>query len=73
MEPSELKDVPTGMEIDPEADEQVIDQTSSDDDLANALAYAIDGSGAGVAGYPDRDVAGNIPRYSLTTSLYCIR
>ncbi|MBO0935253.1 hypothetical protein J2I47_01705 [Fibrella sp. HMF5335] len=76
-DPSELKDVPTGMETDPEADEQVIDQTDDGltndqpaevnpsgiekpkageetaiDDLANALAHAIDGSGMGLAGAP---------------------
>lgn len=80
-DPNKLKNVPTGMETDPEADQQVIDQTGDDtqseadaarpddvnpsgiekpsageetpmDDLANALAYAIDGSGTGVAGAP---------------------
>ncbi|MEZ0611288.1 hypothetical protein ACAW74_22445 [Fibrella sp. WM1] len=78
-DPNELKNVPTGMETDPEADEQVIDQTGNSDqkdaprpddvnpsgiekpkageetpmdDLANALAYAIDGSGTGIAGAP---------------------
>ncbi|CCH00091.1 hypothetical protein FAES_2082 [Fibrella aestuarina BUZ 2] len=80
-DPNKLKNVPTGMETDPEADEQVIDQTGDNDqtgaeanrpddinpsgiekpeagnetpmdDLANALAYAIDGSGTGVAGAP---------------------
>lgn len=79
-EPSSSKDlsnVPTGMENDPNADEQVIDQmnqstsnapddvnpsglekptaeegTSPADDLANALAYALDGSGVGLAGAP---------------------
>ena len=73
---SKLKNVPTGMDNDPEADEQIIDQTDGRpesypdevapsglekpkageetpmDDLANALAYAIDGSGLGVAGAP---------------------
>ena len=73
----DLSDVPTGMENDPRADEQVIDQTnqstnnvpddvnpsglekppaeegtSPGDDLANALAYALDGSGIGMAGAP---------------------
>lgn len=82
MESNELKNVPTGMENDPEADEQIIDQTAGNrgadnttlsqaadvnpsgiekpepgeelptDDLANALAYAIDGSGTGIAGAP---------------------
>ncbi|WP_375446345.1 hypothetical protein [uncultured Fibrella sp.] len=73
----DLSNVPTGMENDPGADEQVIDQTSQytgnvpddvnpsglekptaeegtspGDDLANALAYALDGSGVGMAGAP---------------------
>ena len=72
-----LKNVPTGMETDPNADEQVIDQTADGltneqpaevnpseveeskageetaaDDLTNALAYALDGSGTGLAGAP---------------------
>ena len=76
-DPRELKDVPTGMETDPEADEQVIAQNDDGltneqpaevnpsgiekpkageetphDDLADALAHAIDGSGAGLAGAP---------------------
>ncbi len=76
-DPHELKDIPTGMETDPEADEQVINQTTDGltndqpaevnpsgiekpkageetpaDDLANALAHAIDGSGIGLAGAP---------------------
>ncbi len=75
--PKDLSNVPTGMESDPGADEQVIDQTgestsglpedvnpsglekptaeegtSPGDDLANALAYALDGSGTGMAGAP---------------------
>ncbi|RYF63758.1 MAG: hypothetical protein EOO39_27945 [Cytophagaceae bacterium] len=73
----DLSNVPTGMESDPNADEQVIDQTRDEatnvpedvnpsglekptaeegtgpeDDLANALAYALDGSGTGMAGAP---------------------
>lgn len=73
----DLSNVPTGMENDPHADEQVIDQTNQNasnvpeevnpsglekptaeegtspgDDLANALAYALDGSGVGMAGAP---------------------
>ncbi|MBO0948726.1 hypothetical protein [Fibrella forsythiae] len=73
----DLSNVPTGMEQDPDADEQVIDQTNEqetnvpddvnpsglekptaeegtgpEDDLANALAYALDGSGVGMAGAP---------------------
>ncbi|MEZ0542775.1 hypothetical protein [Fibrella arboris] len=73
----DLRNVPTGMENDPNADEQVIDQTNQEttnvpddinpsglekptaeegttpgDDLANALAYALDGSGVGMAGAP---------------------
>lgn len=75
-DPNDLKNVPTGMENDPEADEQFIDQTDGRpksypdevapsglekpqageetpmDDLANALAYAIDGGGTGLAGAP---------------------
>lgn len=76
-DPNDLKNVPTGMENDPGADEQVIDQTEPNytgrpdevnpsgiekptaaegttpvDDLANALAYAIDGSGTGIEGAP---------------------
>lgn len=75
-DPNDLKNVPTGMENDPEADEQIIDQTEGApksypdalapsglerpqageetpmDDLANALAYAIDGGGTGLAGAP---------------------
>lgn len=77
-DPNKLTNVPTGMENDPHADEQVIDQTGSDadrsnypdevnpsglekpqageetpmDDLANAIAYAIDGGGTGIAGAP---------------------
>lgn len=80
--PSELRQssergIPSGMDNDPGADEQVIDQTGSStsnvpgdvnpsgiekptadegttpiDDLANALAYALDGSGTGLAGAP---------------------
>lgn len=79
---NDLSNVPergtaTGMENDPNADEQVIDQTgrntahvpedvnpsglekptaeegtNPEDDLANALAYALDGSGVGLAGAP---------------------
>jgi hypothetical protein len=53
MTPNNLSNVPTGIKTDPNADEQVIDQTGEQpDDLANALAYAIDGSGTGVAGAP---------------------
>ena len=61
-----LRNIPTDMENDPQADEQVIDQTGGntisvsetaeettpEDDLANALAYALDGSGTGMAGAP---------------------
>ncbi|ARK09112.1 hypothetical protein A6C57_01590 [Fibrella sp. ES10-3-2-2] len=74
---NDLRNVPTGMENDPNADEQVINQTGEYttnvpedinpsglekptaeegteplDDLANALAYALDGSGTGIAGAP---------------------
>ena len=74
---NELRNIPPGMETDPEADEQVIAQTADGltneypteinpsgvempkageethaDDLANALAHAIDGSGVGLAGAP---------------------
>jgi hypothetical protein len=52
MNPNELKNVPTGMDTDPKADEQVIDQTNENDGLADALAYAIDGSGMGTSGAP---------------------
>lgn len=73
----DLSNVPTGMENDPGADEQVIDQTKPEaanvpedvnksgsenaaageepaptDDFVNALAYALDGSGTGLAGAP---------------------
>lgn len=76
-DPNTIRNVPTDMENDPNADEQVIDQTGTyttnvpedvnpsglekptaeegttpGDDLANALAYALDGSGTGMAGAP---------------------
>ncbi len=57
-----IEAVPTGMETDPHADEEVIDQQSNypepvrqsgesakiaPDDLADSIAYALDGSGPG--------------------------
>ncbi|MBO0930098.1 hypothetical protein [Fibrella aquatilis] len=87
----DLKNVPTGMETDPNADEQVIDQTADGltkdqptevnpsgiekpkageetpaDDLANALAYALDGSGVGLAGAPPAAPTVGTPQKVIT-------
>ncbi|OIN61013.1 hypothetical protein [Arsenicibacter rosenii] len=55
----QLTNIPSGLDHDPKADEEVIDQqagqqqpeavqqTADNDDLANSIAYALDGSGPG--------------------------
>lgn len=64
---NKLATIPTGMEHDPKADEQVIDQQTGQqtpdavqhadepadaDELANSIAYALDGSGPGPSNSP---------------------
>lgn len=61
----DLRDIPTGMETDPKADREVIDQQAGEqypkeapqpeepnelrpDNLRDAIAYALDGSGPGL-------------------------
>ncbi len=68
-DPSEMAAVPTGMDTNPTADEEVIDPQSDEPntpaptprigselgpehDLANAIAYALDGSGIGITDNP---------------------
>ena len=61
QDPTDLAAIPSGMDNDPAADEQIInqqkgetvpsDQPASDhDQLANSIALAIDGSGIGLPG-----------------------
>ncbi len=62
---NKLATIPTGMEHDPKADEEVIDQqdgeqypeavaekAETNDELANSIAYALDGSGPGPSNSP---------------------
>lgn len=59
--PTDLAAIPSGMDNDPRADEEIIDQQQGEttpsaqpspdpDALANSIAYALDGSGTGQPG-----------------------
>lgn len=59
--PTDLAAIPSDMDNDPRADEEIIDQQQGEatptaqpapdpDELANAIAYALDGSGTGLPG-----------------------
>ncbi|RIV24867.1 hypothetical protein DYU11_05990 [Fibrisoma montanum] len=72
--PGDSGQIPSGMDFDPNADEEIIDQQAGEqypkpadeepdkasNDLANSIAYAIDGSGPGPTGQepegPERKV-----------------
>lgn len=57
--PGDSGQIPSGMDFDPNADEQIINQQAGEqypkaveepDDLSHSIAYAIDGSGPGPTG-----------------------
>lgn len=69
--------IPSAMELDTDADEEVIDQQGDKnypspvenptpiDDLSNSIAYALDGSGPGPTGHEPMDV----PRKPITEGI----
>lgn len=78
QEPTDLAAIPSGMDNDPTADEQIIDQQQGEtlpspssplasDDLASSIAYALDGSGTGLPG--STPVVGTDPGKVITEGI----
>lgn len=64
--------VPSSMEQDINADEEIINQQVDDtyprpvDDLSNSIAYALDGSGPGPTGFEPQDVSRKVITEGIT-------